>query len=217
MLKSWWFTLALGLAAGFFFGYMFGESQPVKPTSAPLMSQPAEGQLPEGHPPIGAGMPSGMNGMMGGVNDANATAMMESQIAKLEQRLTTEPDNLAVLITLGNLCFDAQRWPDAQSWYERALKQVPDNPLVITDLAVVYRNLEQPAKALELLDRSLEIDPKLWQAWFNKALILHVDLNRADEAAQAIQELRKLREQNPSIPDVAELERILKDRSSTDS
>jgi hypothetical protein len=219
MWRSWWFTLVLGLAAGFLVGYMLGESQPIKPSSMPAPPQMAEGALPEGHPPIGNGATAGMSGMndMSSSTQGNATAMLERRIAELEQMAATDPDNLPLLITLGDRCFDAMRWDEARTWYERAIEKVPDNPHVLTDLAVVYRNLDQPERSLDLLNRAIEVDPALWQAWFNKALILHDDLDRVDEAEQAMEELERLRTDNPVIPDPERLRRTLEGRKAQEA
>lgn len=199
MMKSWWSTLTLGLAVGFVLGYLYGESQPIKPSRQPIAQRQAAGPLPEGHPPI-AGASEGQS----------AQLALERQIADLEQRLTTDPDNVAVLVALGNLCFDTERWQEAKGWYERALELAPSNPQVTTDLAVVYRNLSEPARALELLEHSLTLDDSQWQTWYNKVVVLEIDLGRSDEAASALDRLRQLREENPSIPDLSGLEEMIR-------
>ena len=84
---------------------------------------------------------------------------------------------------------------------------VSDDPNIITDLAVVYRNLQQPDKSLELLNQAIAIRGDHWQAWYNKVVILQFDLHDHDQAASALKTLQGLRANNPSIPDLSGLEK----------
>ena len=62
---------------------------------------------------------------------------------------------------------------------------------MVTDLAVVYRNLKQPEKSLELLAEARSAAPDHWQAWYNTVVVLHFDLHRADlpSMVDAVEEL----------------------------
>jgi len=154
--------------------------------------QPSVSALPEGHPPV--------------PEQAQPAPQVASRSRELQQLLEQNPEDLRLLVALGNLHFDAGEWPDARTWYERALEIGTENPDVITDLAVVYRNLKQPERALEKLDRAIGLAPDHWQAWHNKVVILHFDLHRHDEAVRALDRLKEIRRSNPDVPDLSSLE-----------
>ena len=108
---------------------------------------------------------------------------------------------------MGNVYFDAERWQDSRVWYERSLAAAPDDVNVMTDLAIVHRNLGQPQQSLELLDRALELAPGHWQALYNKVVVYHFDLHQHDDAEAALRALQQLKQSDPSIPDLSALER----------
>jgi tetratricopeptide (TPR) repeat protein len=196
MHRNPWFTLILGLMLGLVFGYVFAERQRLPPpASRAAAPQSAQGGLPQGHPPIDTS--SG-----GGVEDMR----LAEQVAEVQAMLAQNPQDPRLMVALGNLYFDAGRWGDSRLWYERALAVEGGDPDVTTDLAVVYRNLEQPERALELLDQSISIAPDHWQSWYNKVVLLHFDLHRHDEAAAALERLQSIARSNPSVPDLSGLE-----------
>lgn len=196
MFRSSWFALVIGLMVGLAVGYALAERQPVplaRAMAAAKIGGAAPQEMPEGHPP----MPSG----------GAQPSSIEPQRERLEQLQAERPDDPKPMIALGNLYFDAARWDDARSWYEKALPMEPANPDVLTDLAVVYRNLRLPDKSLELLDRSVKIKPEHWQAWYNKVVVLHYDLHRHDEAVAALQRLKEIKAGGAELPDLTALER----------
>ena len=77
---------------------------------------------------------------------------------------------------------------------------------MLTDLAVVYRNLGQPEEALTTLDHVLSVAPQHWQARFNRVVILHFDLHEHEAAEKALAELEALAAENPQIPDLSTLQ-----------
>jgi tetratricopeptide (TPR) repeat protein len=196
MVRNPWFTLAIGLMVGLAVGYVLAERQPVPPAKAMQAATPAsaaEGSLPEGHPPID--------------NSAGASNQrLQQQLSEIQTLLASNPDDPGLLTAMGNVYFDAEQWQDARVWYERSLQVAAGDGNVMTDLAVVYRNLTQPQRAIELLQQVVDADPEHWQAWYNMVVVLHFDLHRHDEAATALRRLQALKQQNPSIPDLSGLE-----------
>jgi tetratricopeptide (TPR) repeat protein len=197
--KNPWFTLVLGAMVGLVLGYVLAERQQVPPAKAAARPQAAggaqQGGLPEGHPPI--------NATSAGGGEAQRLA---AQAAELESLLARTPNDPRLMVALGNLYFDAGRWPDSRQWYERALQIEGGDPNVITDLAVVYRNLQQPERSLALLDQAIGIAPDHWQAVYNKLIVLHFDLHRHDEAAAALARLKEIKATNPDVPDLSKIE-----------
>lgn len=194
-------TLVIGLMLGLVIGYVLAETESVPPAPArPQAAMNAAAGLPEGHPPIDT---AGSGAMPAGGGSPNAA--VDAQAAELKRLLDASPDDARLMIAIGNLYFDAGRWSDARTWYERAMQQQGDDPDLLTDLAVVYRNLQQPERALELLDRATAENADHWQAWYNRVVVLHFDLHRHDEAAAALRQLEQLQQSNPEIPDLTKL------------
>lgn len=197
MFRSPWFTLVLGLMVGLVFGYVLAEQQAVPPGKAlklGIAPGVAQGEaMPEGHPPVDP-------------STAGANQQLRQQVEEIQGLLAANPDDPGLMAALGNVFFDAGSWADAKNWYEKSLAIEPGEVNVLTDLAVVYRNLQQPEKTIELLDRAIEIQPEHWQAWYNKLVVYQFDLHQHDEAAEALSQLQELKKTNPAIPDLSALE-----------
>ena len=199
MHRNPWFTLILGLIAGLIIGYVMAERQTVPPAKAIRMGlnpQAAAQQgeaLPEGHPPVDG--------------DSGAdTQRLRQQVAEIEGLLAANPNDAGLMAAMGNVFFDANRWPDARDWYEKSLQVASGDPNVLTDLAVVYRNLDDFERSVELLDQAIVISSDHWQAWYNKVVVYQFDLHQHDDAADALKTLQDLKKSNPAIPDLSGLE-----------
>jgi tetratricopeptide (TPR) repeat protein len=198
MHRNPWFTLILGLMAGLVIGYVLAERQPIPPAKAvrlglgPQAAAQAEA-LPEGHPPVE------------GASAAEAQRLRQ-QVAEIEGLLAANPNDAGLMAAMGNLYFDASRWPEAREWYEKSLQIVSGDPNVITDLAVVYRNLGNFQRTIELLDQAIAVNPDHWQAWYNKVVVYQFDLHEHDAAGDALRTLQELKKSNSSIPDLTGLE-----------
>jgi tetratricopeptide (TPR) repeat protein len=180
------------------FGYVLAEQQPVPPAKAVRLGinpNAAAGEaMPEGHPPVeGQG--------------AAASQQLRQQVAEIEGLMEANPDDPRLMAAMGNVYFDASRWNEARVWYERSLGIEAQNVDVITDLAVVYRNLQQPARTIELLDTAIGLEPNHWQAWYNKVVVYQFDLHEHDAAGEALRRLQALKQDNPQIPDLSGLEK----------
>ena len=200
MHRNPWFTLILGLMAGLIIGYVLAERQPVPPAKAirlglnPQAAAQQGEELPEGHPPIN------------GASGADAQRLRQ-QVAEIEGLLAANPNDAGLMAAMGNVYFDASRWSDARVWYEKALQISSGDPNILTDLAVVCRNLGEFDRSIELLDQAIAIESDHWQAWYNKVVVYQFDLHRHDDAAAALKTLQELKKSNSSIPDLAGLEK----------
>ena len=72
---------------------------------------------------------------------------------------------------LGNIYFDAERYTDAITWYEDALKLKPSDADVSTDLGVAYYYTNQPDRAVKQFEHSLAIDPKHTKTLLNMGIV----------------------------------------------
>ncbi len=208
MIKNPLFTLVIGLMLGLTIGYVLAEQQPIPPAKAMRLGSgqaaPQGGALPDGHPPVEGSGESGAEAQF-----------FRQQIAEIESLMAQNPDDPGLLVAMADAHFELarvtrqeRRWQEARVWYERALAEGRgDDANVMTDLAVVFRNLQQPDRALELLDRAIATDSDHWQAWFNKVVILNFDLHEHDRAREALRRLQSIAETNPDVPDLSRVER----------
>jgi cytochrome c-type biogenesis protein CcmH/NrfG len=108
---------------------------------------------------------------------------------ELEQAVKQNPNDPDLLIHLGNAYFDADKYLEAASAYERSLALAPNNPNVLTDLGTMYRAAGQYNKAVECYNKAIALDPQHQNARFNKGVVYLYDLQNIQEAIAAWQEL----------------------------
>ncbi len=206
MFKNPWFTLVIGLMAGLALGYVFAERQSVPPGRALRLGAPAaaaqDAGLPEGHPPVDAAA-------------ANPESkFFEEQISKIQGLVAQNPGDVDLKVALADAFFELARttgksshWQESRVWYERAMAEGRgSDPNVLTDLAVVLRNMQQFDRSLEMLDRAIAVEPDHWQAWFNKVIVLNFDLHDHDGARAAFARLKEIAARNPEVPDLSAIE-----------
>jgi tetratricopeptide (TPR) repeat protein len=140
--------ILFGLIAGWIIGSQQAAARP--PASAPAAQQ--------------ASTPAGGS-------SSRAAVLDETQVNALKTVAEKETSNATPRVQLGNLYFDAERYDDAIKWYGDALKLVPDDVNVSTDLGVSYYYSNQPDKALSQFDRSLKLDPKHAKTLLNVGIV----------------------------------------------
>ncbi len=106
--------------------------------------------------------------------------------------LSEDPDNLAVMIALGNAYFDSGAWQNAITAYERALQVAPRNADVRTDMGTSYRNLGYYDRALAEYRLALEYDPSHLNARFNMGVVYANDKKDYQAAIHVWEEILKL-------------------------
>jgi tetratricopeptide (TPR) repeat protein len=153
-------SIVFAVAGAFFgliVGWMLGSQQAAPanvaamvPTAQTAQAAPAQQAAPQAQAPRP-------------LDEAQAQAM----IAAAQKN----PSDAKVRVELGNMYFDAERYTDAVTWYEAALKVDPKNPDVSTDLGVAYHYLGQPDRALAQFDESLRIDPKHAKTMLNQGIV----------------------------------------------
>jgi cytochrome c-type biogenesis protein CcmH/NrfG len=103
--------------------------------------------------------------------NTRAAVLDETKITALKSVAEREPSNAKPRIDLGNLYFDAERYDDAISWYEAAVKLSPKDVNLSTDLGVCYYYTNQPDKALAQFDKSLALNPKHAKTLLNLGIV----------------------------------------------
>ena len=113
----------------------------------------------------------------------------EAKVQGLMTIIKSDPKNAGAHEQLGNAYFDAERYPDAITWYEQALKLDPKNVDASTDLGVSYYYSTQTDKALKQFDYSLTLDPKHTKTLLNQGIVLAFgkrDLKGATDAWEKV-------------------------------
>jgi len=168
-------AILFGIAGVFFgvlVGWIIGAQQatgtpPAAPQAAPAQSGAGSGQ--QGPPPFDA-----------------------SREAQLKATADSNPRDSDTRVQLGNLYFDAERYPEAVRWYEAALQVDPKNVNASTDLGIAYYYSNQPDRALAQFDRSLELDPRHSKTLLNIGIVRAFgkqDLAGAEKAWQRVLEV----------------------------
>src|SRR5205807_1110532 len=96
----------------------------------------------------------------GSESNQRAVVLNEAQVTSLKSLAEREPSNPKPRVQLANLYFDAERYDDAIRWYTDAVKLTPNDVNVSTDLGVCYYYTNQPDKALQQFEHSLQLEPK---------------------------------------------------------
>ena len=149
-------SVALGVAGvlfGFLTGWIIGAQQ-TRPASAP---PPAAASAAAPGPSTG-GASAGPGGQGGA--PAEAPKVDQARIDGLRKRAADNPRDAAVRAEIGNAYFDAERYPEAITWYEASLGLDAKNVDVSTDLGVSYYYANQADRALAQFERSLQIAPE---------------------------------------------------------
>jgi len=108
----------------------------------------------------------------GAVPGTPAPAILdEAQVQALRNVVDRDPKNAVARAQLGNLYYDAGRYPDAIKWYSESLALNPKDVSVSTDLGVSYYYNNQPDLALKQLEQSLQLDPKHTKALMNLGVV----------------------------------------------
>ena len=121
-----------------------------------------------------------------------AKVLDQARVQQLTTILNSDPKNAGAAVQLGNTYFDAEQYPEAISWYEKALAIDPKNADASTDLGVSYYYTNRADEALKQFENSLRIDPKHTKTLLNKGIVLAFgkqDLNGAAESWRKVVEL----------------------------
>jgi tetratricopeptide (TPR) repeat protein len=163
-----------GLIAGWIIGAQQAAPRPVVASQAASAAAPADGG-----------------------STSRAAVIDESQVQALKAVADREPTNPAPRTQLANLYFDAEKYDQAISWYEQALKLAPNDPNVNTDLGVCYYYTNQPDKALEQFAHALKINPKHTKTLLNVGIVKAFGKQDLEGAAQAWQQVIEIAPDSP--------------------
>ena len=130
--------------------------------------------LPPGHPSV--------DGKAGEATPAPVTDdAVQQKIAQLESASADQPDNVAVLLELGDAYFLGQRYQQAARTFRTALQIDPGNPTATVRLAMVWHADGDSARAAQAIKAVLAKTPGNQEAHYSMAII-YFSANRIDEA-----------------------------------
>jgi Tetratricopeptide repeat len=157
----------------------------IQATPAPIATDPpGTFTVPQtGTGPIGGGSTALPGAGVGGGTPAGPPGPVMEELAQLRARLARNPKDLAALVRLGDMEFDAQKFDKAADYYARALALDPTNPDVRTDYATALHQNGHDLDALKQLDRVLKERPGFRTALFNRGVVLRAIGRRTDAIA----------------------------------
>jgi cytochrome c-type biogenesis protein CcmH/NrfG len=191
-------ALAAGLVVGLFIGYQFGSSGREEARPAASFGPPPGGLAPFGGGPAP---------FAGGPAPSPTTHLdMERRIAVSQQIVARDPRNVQAWIQLGNDYFDTHRPQQSIEAYAKALELEPNNPDVLTDQGVMYRELKQFDKALVNFRKASRVKPDHVQSLFNIGVVLENDLK---DGAKAVAAWERVVQVAPASPQAADARKAI--------
>ena len=125
--------------------------------------------------PVGGGVPLG----------AGSPTDYQKRIMEAEKIVSREPKNIQAWIQLGNDYFDTAQPQKAINAYGNALELKPNDPNVLTDQGVMFKQLGAFDKAVANFERAQQIDPNHLQSLYNLGVVYADDLKQTDKAIKA--------------------------------
>lgn len=126
---------------------------------------------------------------------AQLQQMADAQVAPLLEKIKADPNNADLLANIGNVYYDAQQFPSAIDFYQRALKIQPTNTGVRTDMATAYWYTGDADRAITELKKSLSYEPTKANTLFNLGI---VEWQGKMDVANAVATWQKLLDTNPN-------------------
>ncbi|HUM07164.1 MAG TPA: tetratricopeptide repeat protein [Terriglobales bacterium] len=177
--------LLLGVAGG----WLIRASGPGSP------AQPASASAPESTEKAAQGM-----------TPERLKQMADIQAQPLLEELKKDPSDVALLARIGNLYYDAQQYPSAIEFYQRALKAKPENTDIRTDMATAYWYAGDTDTAIVELKKSLSYQPNKVNTLFNLGM---VQWQGKMDVPAAVATWQKLLDTNPNFEGRAKVEELI--------
>ena len=169
---------AAGVAFGLIAGWIIGTEQAGGRPPAPAAAQAATAPAAD-------------------TGGTRAAVLDESQVNALKSVADREPSNAMPRLQLANLFFDAERYDDAIRWYTEAVKLLPNDADVSTDLGISYYYTNQPDKASEQFAHSLKLNPNHTKTLLNVGIVKAFGKQDLDGAYQAWQQVLQIAPDGP--------------------
>jgi len=128
----------------------------------------------------------------GGSANSQTKANLLQEISQMEEALKRDPQNLQVIISLGNAYFDSNQERKAIDTYQKALMIDPKNADVRTDMGIMYRNIKEYDGAVREFRQAAKDNPTHVNSRFNLAIVLQNDKKDIPRAIAAWEDFLKV-------------------------
>lgn len=151
-------------------------------------------------------------GASGSAGDGQATASASSApqpaaaLQPLLNRLREDPNNAALLVTIGNRYYDKHDWNKAVEYYRRSLQIKPENVDVRTDMGTAIWYGGDPDGAIREYKTVLRYQPDYPQTLFNMGV---VEWQGKHDGRAALKSWQTLLEQHPEYPARQKVEQLM--------
>lgn len=184
--------IGAGLFVGFLAGYIFGHGVGM---DAALRIQGSSGATTGMPPGMAGGMPPGGVAMPGASQALPTQAFQEIEI--LRARVAKDPNDRQAWVQLGNNYFDTKQHRKSIEAYGRALELDANDPNVLTDQGVMYRDLGEFDQAIANFEKATKVDPMHVQSYYNLGVVWANDKHDPKKATAA---WRRVIELAPASP-----------------
>lgn len=132
--------------------------------------------------------------------------MADAQAAPSLEKLKSDPNNPELPVSIGNFYYDAQIYPTAIDYYQRALKIKPSDAAVRTDMATAYWYLGNADTAIDEFNKALAYEPNKSNTLFNLGVVKWQGKMDIDGAVAVWQ---KLLQTNPNYEGKDKVEQMI--------
>jgi tetratricopeptide (TPR) repeat protein len=116
----------------------------------------------------------------------------QQKIKVLKEVVGREPDNRNAWVQLGHNLFDSGQQMGAIEAYDKALELDGNDPDVLTDQGIMYRQVGWFDKAIANFIKANELNPNHPQSLFNLGLVYRDDLAEIEKAKKAWNQYLKI-------------------------
>ena len=134
------------------------------------------------------------------VGGGGPPAPVMQELQTMRERLKSNPNDLAALVTLAGMYYDAGKFDQAIGYDKRALVLDPGNPDVRTDYATALHQTGHDLDALAQLSIVLAKRPRFVQALYNRGVIL-ASIGRRTDAVDAFTHFIAVAPNDPRVAD----------------
>jgi len=110
---------------------------------------------------------------------------LQQHIKTLEDLLASDPSNRQASVQLGHRYFDSNNPMKAIEAYDKALEIDGNDPDVLTDQAIMFRQLGWYEKAIETFRQAQAVNPQHANSVFNMGIVYSQDLGDLEKAKEA--------------------------------
>jgi tetratricopeptide (TPR) repeat protein len=152
--------------------------------------------LPEG---TGVTPPSreDIKGKFPGVLSGLAALRFQTLSRAYREDFEKEPSHLDSALQLGLLYAEDRQWTPALEWFNKVLAQEPAHAAALNNRANVHLLMDEPAKAVPLYEKAVQVDPQDSGIWLNLSRAAW----RAGDKAKARQSYDRALKESPALKD----------------